>query len=397
MNPVYFAYNPDSIRPGRCLPADPDQPARRYCEPQLDHQAAVPAQHRYRSIHPRLRLPELVAVAADLPEHGLDELRRLLPAQLLRRHVHERRQRAVRQPDQRQEPHQLRSVRLLGDRLSRERRHDAQRVRRDQPQHGSRLVPVRGQREAPDERHLLHVGRQPRSAATAATLRRSACARRSATAPAESRAARGSCNGDPCAWFVAENGRYGGGNFAKPNFGWLSLQDQWKPSEQLLFNIGAALHALLLPVVRTPAVQRATSGSTRGTTRIACFPAAVRCRSYNPATTWHEPACPSSGSDDPGDDDEPAERHRDLHGSRASRRRHVHGQPGQRHPLQLRPLQPAAEHGVRAVQPAPARPRVIRCDQLLADRLHDDDAPRSRRRRRTTSTCRGSIDSRAAT
>ncbi|HEY7993394.1 MAG TPA: TonB-dependent receptor [Candidatus Eremiobacteraceae bacterium] len=49
----------------------------------------------------------------------------------------------------------------------------------------------------------------------------------------------GSCNGDPCAWFVAENGRYGGGNFAKPNFGWLSLQDQWKPTEQLLVNIGA--------------------------------------------------------------------------------------------------------------------------------------------------------------
>ena len=47
------------------------------------------------------------------------------------------------------------------------------------------------------------------------------------------------CGGDPCAWFVAENGRYGGGNFAKPNFGWASLSDQWKPSQQLLINFGA--------------------------------------------------------------------------------------------------------------------------------------------------------------
>ncbi|HYK52063.1 MAG TPA: TonB-dependent receptor, partial [Candidatus Eremiobacteraceae bacterium] len=47
------------------------------------------------------------------------------------------------------------------------------------------------------------------------------------------------CGTGPCEWFVAENGRRGGGNFAKPNFGWMSIQDQWKPSEQLLFNIGA--------------------------------------------------------------------------------------------------------------------------------------------------------------
>ncbi|HET9342508.1 MAG TPA: carboxypeptidase regulatory-like domain-containing protein [Candidatus Eremiobacteraceae bacterium] len=47
------------------------------------------------------------------------------------------------------------------------------------------------------------------------------------------------CGTGPCEWFVAENGRRGGGNFAKPNFGWVSLQDQWKPSQQLLFNIGA--------------------------------------------------------------------------------------------------------------------------------------------------------------
>ena len=47
------------------------------------------------------------------------------------------------------------------------------------------------------------------------------------------------CGGGPCEWFAAETGRRGGGNYAKPNFGWLSLQDQWKPSQNLLFNIGA--------------------------------------------------------------------------------------------------------------------------------------------------------------
>ena len=48
-----------------------------------------------------------------------------------------------------------------------------------------------------------------------------------------------SCGSGSCAWFVGENGRRGGGNYAKPNFGWVSLQDQWKPSSQLVFNLGA--------------------------------------------------------------------------------------------------------------------------------------------------------------
>ena len=47
-----------------------------------------------------------------------------------------------------------------------------------------------------------------------------------------------SCGGGPCAWFVAENGRRGGGNFAKPNFGWASISDQWKPTQSLLFDLG---------------------------------------------------------------------------------------------------------------------------------------------------------------
>jgi len=48
-----------------------------------------------------------------------------------------------------------------------------------------------------------------------------------------------SCGGAACEWYVAENGQRGGGNSAKPNFGWVSLSDNWKPTEALNFNIGA--------------------------------------------------------------------------------------------------------------------------------------------------------------
>ena len=47
-----------------------------------------------------------------------------------------------------------------------------------------------------------------------------------------------SCGSGPCEWFAAENGRYGGGNQAKPTFLSASLTDQWKPTSQLLFNLG---------------------------------------------------------------------------------------------------------------------------------------------------------------
>jgi hypothetical protein len=49
------------------------------------------------------------------------------------------------------------------------------------------------------------------------------------------------CGTGPCEWFAAENGRYGGGNQAKPSFLSTSLTDQWKPSSQLLFNVGVRL------------------------------------------------------------------------------------------------------------------------------------------------------------
>ncbi len=48
----------------------------------------------------------------------------------------------------------------------------------------------------------------------------------------------GSCGTGSCEWFVAENGQRGGGNYAKPNFGWLSLSDEWKPASDLVFNLG---------------------------------------------------------------------------------------------------------------------------------------------------------------
>ena len=46
------------------------------------------------------------------------------------------------------------------------------------------------------------------------------------------------CGTGSCEWFVAENGRRGGGNQADPTFLSGSITDQWKPSSQLLFNIG---------------------------------------------------------------------------------------------------------------------------------------------------------------
>jgi hypothetical protein len=47
-----------------------------------------------------------------------------------------------------------------------------------------------------------------------------------------------SCGGGPCEWWVAENGRYGGGNYAKPNFGSAVITDQIKPSSQWFINLG---------------------------------------------------------------------------------------------------------------------------------------------------------------
>jgi hypothetical protein len=47
-----------------------------------------------------------------------------------------------------------------------------------------------------------------------------------------------SCGGGECEFYVVENGRYGGGNFAKPNFGTASISDQIKASDRWFFNLG---------------------------------------------------------------------------------------------------------------------------------------------------------------
>ncbi len=47
-----------------------------------------------------------------------------------------------------------------------------------------------------------------------------------------------SCGSGPCEWWVAENGRYGGGNSAQPNFGSFVVTDQIKPSSQWFINLG---------------------------------------------------------------------------------------------------------------------------------------------------------------
>jgi Carboxypeptidase regulatory-like domain/TonB-dependent Receptor Plug Domain len=47
-----------------------------------------------------------------------------------------------------------------------------------------------------------------------------------------------SCGGGPCEYWVAENGQLGGANYNKPNFGNMAITDQFKPSSQWFFNFG---------------------------------------------------------------------------------------------------------------------------------------------------------------
>ncbi|TAM88582.1 hypothetical protein EPN42_09155 [bacterium] len=46
------------------------------------------------------------------------------------------------------------------------------------------------------------------------------------------------CGGNPCAFYVASTGQSGTLNQVRPTFYAFSVQDQWKPSNQLLFNLG---------------------------------------------------------------------------------------------------------------------------------------------------------------
>jgi hypothetical protein len=57
-------------------------------------------------------------------------------------------------------------------------------------------------------------------------------------ANANAGAALPACAGANCELWVAENGRYGGGNYAQPNFGSFVVTDQIKPSSQWFLNLG---------------------------------------------------------------------------------------------------------------------------------------------------------------
>src|SRR5579884_1396408 len=50
-----------------------------------------------------------------------------------------------------------------------------------------------------------------------------------------------SCGGSRCALYTVENGAYGKYNTVKPNFTGFSVSDEWRPSSNLLFNLGVRL------------------------------------------------------------------------------------------------------------------------------------------------------------
>jgi hypothetical protein len=47
-----------------------------------------------------------------------------------------------------------------------------------------------------------------------------------------------SCGGGPCAYYVVENGAYGLNNTVTPYFSGYSINDEWRPSDKLYFNLG---------------------------------------------------------------------------------------------------------------------------------------------------------------
>jgi Carboxypeptidase regulatory-like domain/TonB-dependent Receptor Plug Domain len=62
------------------------------------------------------------------------------------------------------------------------------------------------------------------------------------------------CGAAACEWWVAENGRYGGGNSARPNFGSFVATDQIKPSSQWFINLGLRYDRFLYNLSDTDAV-----------------------------------------------------------------------------------------------------------------------------------------------
>ena len=49
------------------------------------------------------------------------------------------------------------------------------------------------------------------------------------------------CGGGPCGWLVAENSLYATYNTVQPKFGSYSINDQWRPTDKLLLNLGVRL------------------------------------------------------------------------------------------------------------------------------------------------------------
>jgi hypothetical protein len=62
------------------------------------------------------------------------------------------------------------------------------------------------------------------------------------------------CGTAACEWWVAENGRYGGGNSAQPNFGSFVVTDQIKPSSQWFLNLGIRYDRFLYNLSDTNAI-----------------------------------------------------------------------------------------------------------------------------------------------
>ncbi|HLJ84404.1 MAG TPA: TonB-dependent receptor, partial [Candidatus Eremiobacteraceae bacterium] len=102
-----------------------------------------------------------------------------------------------------------------------------------------------------------------------------------------------SCGTGSCEWFVAENGRRGGGNQADPTFLSGSITDQWKPTGQLLFNYGVRFDSFRYKLSDT-------GGSARNfwfnsyNNSFCVSPTAGSTPAYNPANdTGANQPCPA--------------------------------------------------------------------------------------------------------
>jgi hypothetical protein len=106
------------------------------------------------------------------------------------------------------------------------------------------------------------------------------------------------CGSGPCEWFVAENGRRGGGNQADPTFLSFSTTDQWKPSSQLLFNFGVRFDSFRYKLSDTGGAARNFWFNSLNTSWCV-LPGAGNTPFYNPANDaglGNNQACPLVGA-----------------------------------------------------------------------------------------------------